>query len=509
MSTTNGNLNTLKVTDKQGNVYVLLPVDTDARQEIDEAKNIQFDGSYFTAEEDYVNKEVNIGLNGVPIGVESPLKFSQDTAQGIVLGTDSPYSTVIAPEYVKKTYVLNEYCMHGNKLYWCSTEIAEAEDWNENHWTESDLVTLLTQGYATKDEVATKQDALPTSVANQYLITDDNNDLAWESIPTIEPAKVHILSKDTGFTVAEFDEMWNWVSNGHIVAFWHAIDSRSSLYISRQRHNYGYGDCITFVYDKFNPSWNNSENYGVKCYTCQITKKSSSVVEIFYKDKVVIPDPVNKFQQVLYSGGSGSDPVSWIDAFRVISSDTSSFTAKSGQSNMLTVNSSRGCLGAGTALHKYLMLDESNVTDSSDDGKLVCLDYNDGNFKLGLCNVSEVPPVESGDEDTFLRVNDQGVPSWNNPFAKSSWGTILTDTENNPILDEQDNPIFDENKVDLWTTLDGVGIGAERAVADITGNSLTLTIESGRVKAIGGKPIGVGVEMTDPEVAAIVDLCKI
>jgi hypothetical protein len=83
------NLNRLKVTDKNGNAYVLLPVDTEARQEIEEAKNIQFDSSFFTAEEDAVNGEVNVGLNGVPIGVSSPLRFDQDTAQGIVIGIDT------------------------------------------------------------------------------------------------------------------------------------------------------------------------------------------------------------------------------------------------------------------------------------------------------------------------------------------------------------------------------------------------------------------------------------
>lgn len=144
---------------------------------------------------------------------------------------------------------------------------------------------------------------------------------------------------------------------------------------------------------------------------------------------------------------------------------------------------------------------------SADEGKL--LTVNSEGTPSWEEPTKELPPVVAGDEDKFLRVSTSGEPAWDSPFEKSSWGTVLTDTENNPMTDEQGNPIFDENQVDLWTTLDGVGIGAERAVADITGNPLALTIESDRVTAIGGKPIGVGAEMTVSEVAAIVDLCRI
>ena len=84
-----GDMKKYKVTDPQGNTYTLDPVDSQARQEIDDAKNIQFDEDYFTAEEDDVNKELNIGLNGVPLGVDETLQFVQDDAEGIVLGINS------------------------------------------------------------------------------------------------------------------------------------------------------------------------------------------------------------------------------------------------------------------------------------------------------------------------------------------------------------------------------------------------------------------------------------
>ena len=82
-------MKSFKVTDKDGNVFIMTPVDTEARQAIDEAKNLQFDEDYFTSELSQDETELSIGLNGVPIGVESPLKFIQDDDQGIVIGSDA------------------------------------------------------------------------------------------------------------------------------------------------------------------------------------------------------------------------------------------------------------------------------------------------------------------------------------------------------------------------------------------------------------------------------------
>ena len=89
MSTTSGTMRNLKVTDKDGNIFNMAPVDSEARQAIDEAKNLQFDEDYFTSELSQDETELSIGLNGVPIGVESPLKFIQDDNQGIVIGSDA------------------------------------------------------------------------------------------------------------------------------------------------------------------------------------------------------------------------------------------------------------------------------------------------------------------------------------------------------------------------------------------------------------------------------------
>lgn len=142
MSTTNGNMKSFKVTDKDGNVYVMIPVDTVAQQAIDDAKSLQFDEDYFTSEVSQDQKTVNVGLNGVPLGVDSdsPLKFVQDTPQGIVLGSDAPFATAIAPEYsASSTYAVGDHCMHLGKYYECTTAIATAEDWTPAHWTQTSV----------------------------------------------------------------------------------------------------------------------------------------------------------------------------------------------------------------------------------------------------------------------------------------------------------------------------------------------------------------------------------
>ena len=134
MSTTNGNMKTLKVTDRQGNVYILMPVDTEARQTIEEAKNLNFDDDFFTAEE--TDDEVNIGLNGVPMGVEedTPLRFAQDNDEGLVLTSDALFANQVASIYVSaKTYNSGDYVIYNGKIYKCTTNNTTG-DWDATKW---------------------------------------------------------------------------------------------------------------------------------------------------------------------------------------------------------------------------------------------------------------------------------------------------------------------------------------------------------------------------------------
>lgn len=125
---------------------------------------------------------------------------------------------------------------------------------------------------------------------------------------------------------------------------------------------------------------------------------------------------------------------------------------------------------------------------------------------IGGKTISAETQIPIPQEDDKVILSKDGNASWHQ-LSKSSWGTALTDSEGTYLTDENGNVLFDENKVDLWSTLDNDGIGAERALADVAGNPLALTIESDRVTAIGSKPIGVGVEMTTSEVTQVVDQC--
>lgn len=99
-------------------------------------------------------------------------------------------------------------------------------------------------------------------------------------------------------------------------------------------------------------------------------------------------------------------------------------------------------------------------------------------------------------DNSVLAGDSTGAKEWK-ALTKAPWGTVITDAENNPMLDENGNSIYDENEVELWTSFDGVNFGAERAVADIEGNPLNLTVAGGRVSAIGGKPLTAETALTD------------
>lgn len=53
------------------------------------------------------------------------------------------------------TYAVGDLCIYNNALYKCTTAITTAEAWNANHWTETSIA----------DEIATKQDRIPDTVA--------------------------------------------------------------------------------------------------------------------------------------------------------------------------------------------------------------------------------------------------------------------------------------------------------------------------------------------------------
>ena len=165
MSTTNGNMKSFRVTDQQGNVYILTPVDSVARtaansaqetanlaktaadsavETIEEAKDLSFDSDFFSAEES--ETEVNIRLNGVPFGVDdnTPLEIVQDTQEGIVLGSKAPFATALAPAYDSSSvYNKDAKVVNFGKLWNAKQNIQTAEEWNPEHWDEISICSLL------------------------------------------------------------------------------------------------------------------------------------------------------------------------------------------------------------------------------------------------------------------------------------------------------------------------------------------------------------------------------
>ena len=146
MSTTNGNMKSFKVTDKDGNVYVMMPVDTEARQAIDEAKNLQFDDDYFTSEVSQDQTTVSVGLNGVPLGVDdsTPIEIVQDSPSGIVFGSKAPFASAIAPEFTSAAnYSANENAMHKGSFYTCISAVSSGSDWDPDYWSATNVNALI------------------------------------------------------------------------------------------------------------------------------------------------------------------------------------------------------------------------------------------------------------------------------------------------------------------------------------------------------------------------------
>lgn len=84
-----------------------------------------------------------------------------------------------------------------------------------------------------------------------------------------------------------------------------------------------------------------------------------------------------------------------------------------------------------------------------------------------------LPSSSASDENKVLRVNDEGNPVWSQ-MTTGTFGS-LTDEDSDEIQDDDGNSIGDENSVELWTSFNGIGFGAERAVADEVGNNIKVT----------------------------------
>lgn len=177
MSTTSGNMKTFKVTDPHGNQYIMIPVDTEARQAIDEAKNLQFDENHFKAEESQDGKDVNISLNeiGLEVDTTTPLQ-AQVSNDAVKLGVDSVFSETIAAPYTNKTYSVGDIVTYKGYLYECNTEISTAEDWTAAHWTKIIVKDLSDAAKAVADEAAQAIEGAKDLTFDEDFFTPDETD---------------------------------------------------------------------------------------------------------------------------------------------------------------------------------------------------------------------------------------------------------------------------------------------------------------------------------------------
>lgn len=202
MATTNGTMKSLRVTDPQGNVYILTPVDTTARTAAASAASlaqaadrtsVKYGNLAGGADEysptasydvgDYCYREnvlyrctsaiVSPGEAWTPAhwsevtmtGLISVAQSAAETAQTAAsaastlatnLNKDSvKYRNIVdnPPEYnASAAYAVGDYCYRENELYKCKTAIVSpGESWNSAHWDKIIVNDLIEEAQTTAD----------------------------------------------------------------------------------------------------------------------------------------------------------------------------------------------------------------------------------------------------------------------------------------------------------------------------------------------------------------------
>jgi len=384
MSTTSGPMKSLKVTDPSGNVYVMTPVDTEARQAIDEAKELQFDSDYFTADVSQDQSTVNVGLNGVPIGIETPLQFSQDDEHGIVIGLDT---------------------------------------------TALDIPTMT----GATDQAAGTSGLVPAPAAG-----DEDK----------------FLKGDGTWDTPIFDKNYS--------SIWGANPSE--------------------VYGMFRVSIGRDQ-YGYSGAPRELTQVGRNGVLGY-----LLPEPVEGTIPVSVKDG-GNNKCYALKTLRQLGALTAKDTYVSGGKIYSLLISA-----PDRPASIFTYTDEGNRQltywgvpyNGTTTGQVLTYDSSNGPYWAMPANPLPTPSVDN----SLLLGQSDGSKTWT--VLERDTFSAITDDNGEDIQDEEGTSIGDENSVELWTSFNGIGFGAERAVADIDGNSLNLTISDDQVIAIGGKSIGGG-----------------
>lgn len=141
MSTTSGTMKSFRVTDPEGNVYIMIPVDTTAR-----------------------TAAANASALATSLNVDS-VKYKNIVSD--------PNLNSYNPE---STYAVGNFCYYENELYECNTDISTAEAWNAAHWTKIIVKDLIDAAKAVADEAAQAIEGAKDLTFDEDFFTPDETD---------------------------------------------------------------------------------------------------------------------------------------------------------------------------------------------------------------------------------------------------------------------------------------------------------------------------------------------
>lgn len=141
MSTTSGTMKSFRVTDPEGNVYIMIPVDTTAR-----------------------TAAANASALATSLNVDS-VKYKNIVSD--------PNLNLYNPE---STYAVGDFCYYENELYECNTDISTAEAWNAAHWTKIIVKDLIDAAKAVADEAAQAIEGAKDLTFDEDFFTPDETD---------------------------------------------------------------------------------------------------------------------------------------------------------------------------------------------------------------------------------------------------------------------------------------------------------------------------------------------
>lgn len=129
--------------------------------------------------------------------------------------------------------------------------------------------------------------------------------------------------------------------------------------------------------------------------------------------------------------------------------------------------------GKGLSTNDYSATDKTKVDSypslpQSSSGKFLKDDGTWGTPSSG----AELPDPSA--DNSLLTGSQDGSIAWQT-LGKSYFGSTVTDDSGDTITDDNGEPLTDDNGTELFSSFNGIGFGAERAIADAAGNEIETT----------------------------------